>query len=243
MVYLEHYLYDGSNWQARAVMCYLQSRVEVILEETYIGEKFQLFEGTMLINPYHNGREHGYVFSVRYKTHQANYAVYEHCVSDQICVVKGNAFGDHCDGWDGKEWSKYNHDANFSYGEILKCGEWIERDMMNEIVKWKTADGEKGYDDEKHELLNTIRKAIEEKGAFLFSSEDNKTFNPIYCGEPRKETIMEVYEEEPYGREEEGDVIVITNFTDEYGQMQEERTNCAEFSNDEIRQIIALLGI
>lgn len=243
MVYLEHYLYDGSNWQARAVMCYLQSRVECILEETYIGEKFQLFEGTMLINPYHNGREHGYVFSVRYKTHQANYAVYEHCVSDQICVVKGNAFGDHCDGWDGKEWSKYDHDKEFSYGETTKCGEWIEKDMMNEIVKWKTADGEKGYDDEKHELLNTIRKAIEEKGAFLFSPEDNKTFNPIYCGEPRKETIMEVYEEEPYGSKEEGDVMVITNFTDEYGQMQEERTNCAEFSNDEIRQIIALLGI
>ena len=233
MVYLEHYLYDGSNWQARAVMCYLQSRVEVILEETYIGEKFQLFEGTMLINPYHNGREHGYVFSVRYKTHQANYAVYEHCVSDQICVVKGNAF---------LSYDLLGQIDRESVG-VIKRGEWIERDMMKEIVKWKTADGEKGYDDEKHELLNTIRKAVEEKGAFLFSSEDNKTFNPIYCGEPRKETIMEVYEEEPYGREEEGDVIVITNFTDEYGQMQEERTNCAEFSNDEIRQIIALLEI
>ncbi len=243
MVYLENYLYDGAGWQARAVMCYLQSRVEVILDKTYIGDKFQLFEGTMFINQYHYGREKGYVFSVRYKNHQANYAVYEHCVADCICVVKGNAFTEHSDGWDGKEWSKYDHDKEFSYGETTKCGEWIEKDMMNEIVKWKTADGEKGYDDEKHELLNTIRKAIEEKGAFLFSPEDNKAFNPIYCGEPRKETIMEVYEEEPYGNEEEGDVMVITNFTDEYGQMQEERTNCAEFSNDEIRKIIELLGI
>lgn len=243
MVYLEHYLYDGSNWQARAVMCYLQSRVECILEETYTGDAWMPYKGQIFLNQYHYGREKGYVFSVRYKGHQANYAVYEHCVADCICVVKGNALTEHSDGWDGKEWSKYDHDKEFSYGEILKCGEWIERDMMKEIVKWKTADGEKGYDDEKHELLNTIRKAIKEKGEFLFSPKDNKTFNPIYCGEPRKETIMEVYEEEPYGREDEGDVMVITNFTDEDGQMQEERTNCAEFSNDEIRKIIELLGI
>jgi hypothetical protein len=224
-------------------MCYLQSRVECILEETYTGDAWMPYKGQIFLNQYHYGREKGYVFSVRYKGHQANYAVYEHCVADCICVVKGNALTEHSDGWDGKEWSKYDHDKEFSYGEILKCGEWIERDMMKEIVKWKTADGEKGYDDEKHELLNTIRKAIKEKGEFLFSPKDNKTFNPIYCGEPRKETIMEVYEEEPYGREDEGDVMVITNFTDEDGQMQEERTNCAEFSNDEIRKIIELLGI
>jgi hypothetical protein len=243
MIYLENYLYDGAGWQPRAVMCYLQSRVECILDKTYTGDAWMPYKGQVFINQYHYGREKGYVFSVRYKGHQANYAVYEHCVADCICVVKGNAYTEHSDGWDGKEWSKYEHDKEFSYGETTKCGEWIEDDMQKEIIKWKIADGEKGYNDEKHELLNTIRKAAEDNGGFVFSVDDNKTFSPIYCGEPRKESIIEVYEEEPYGGEDEGDVIVVTAFADEDGKMVEERTNCAHFSNYEIKEIIKLLGI
>ena len=136
MVYLENYLYDGAGWQARAVMCYLQSRVEVILDKTYTGDAWMPYKGQMFLNQYHYGREKGYVFSVRYNGHQANYAVYEHCIADCICVVKGNAVTDHSDGWDGKEWSKSDHDKEFSYGETTKCGEWIEQDMIKQVAKW-----------------------------------------------------------------------------------------------------------
>lgn len=242
MVYLENYLYDGAGWQARAVMCYLQSRVEVILDKTYTGDAWMPYKGQMFLNQYHYGREKGYVFSVRYNGHQANYAVYEHCVADCICVVKGNALTDHSDGWDGKEWSKYDHDKEFSYGEATKCGEWIEEDMRNEISKWIEQEKANYYEKEKERLLDKIRDAVEESGGFVFE-DGEKVFHPIYVGEPREERIREVYMEEKYDEEEKPSVVVVTSFTDEDGKVEDERTNCAEFSNDEIRKIIELLGI
>lgn len=242
MVYLENYLYDGAGWQARAVMCYLQSRVEVILDKTYTGDAWMPYKGKAFINQYHYGREKGYVFSVYYNGHQANYAVYEHCVADCICVVKGNAITEHSDGWDGKEWSKYDHDKEFSYGETTKCGEWIEEDMKKEIDKWIEQEKANSYEEEKERLLDTIRDAVEESGGFVFE-DGEKVFHPIYVGEPREERIREVYTEEEYNEGEKPYVVVVTSFTDEDGKVEDERTNCAEFSNDEIRQIIELLGI
>ena len=137
MIHLENYLYDGAGWQARAVMCYLQDNVECILEKTYTGNAWDSYEGKLFITHYHYGREKGYVFSLRYKGNQVNYAVYQHCVSDEICVVKSNAFTDNPDGWDGKEWSKYDHDKNFAYDEVMKCAEWIENDMKKSITEWQ----------------------------------------------------------------------------------------------------------
>ena len=242
MVYLENYLYDGAGWQARAVMCYLQSRVEVILDKTYTGDAWMPYKGQMFINQYHYGREKGYVFSVRYNGHQANYAVYEHCVADCICVVKGNALAEHSDGWDGKEWSKYDHDKEFSYGETTKCGEWIEEDMRSEISKWIKQENKNSYEEEKERLIDTIRDAVEESGGFVFE-DGEKVFHPIYVGEPREERIREVYTEEEYDEGEKPNVVVVTSFTDEDGKVMDEHTNCAEFSNDEIKKIIELLGI
>lgn len=242
MVYLENYLYDGAGWQARAVMCYLQSRVEVILDKTYTGDAWMPYKGKAFINQYHYGREKGYVFSVYYNGHQANYAVYEHCVAECICVVKGNATTEHSDGWDGKEWSKYDHDKEFSYGETTKCGEWIEEDMKKEIDKWIAEENKNKYEEEKERLLDIIRDAVEESGGFVFE-DGKKVFHPIYVGEPREERIREVYAEEEYDEGEKPSVVVVTSFTDEDGKVEDEHTNCAEFSNDEIRKIIELLGI
>lgn len=146
MVYLENYLYDGAGWQARAVMCYLQSRVEVILDKTYTGNSWDLYEGRLFVTHYLNGREKGYVFSLRYKGKQVNYAVYQHCISDCICLMKSTAFTDHPDGWEGREWSKYEHDKEFGYDEVMKCGEWIEQDMMRQIEEWQKEEGRKPLD-------------------------------------------------------------------------------------------------
>jgi hypothetical protein len=241
MVNLENYLYDGAGWQARAVMCYLQSMVEVILDKTYTGEAWMPYDGKLFINQYHYGREKGYVFSVRYKNHQANYAVYEHCVADCICVVKGNALTEHSDGWDGKEWSKYDHDKEFSYGETTKCGEWIEADMRKEIDKWIAEENKNSeYEKEKERLLDIIRDGVEKNNGYLFDDEV-KTFNPIYCGSKQEERLLEVYTEDG----EEGEkpyVVVVTSFIDG-GTESTEHTNCEEFSNDEIKEIIKLLGL
>lgn len=239
MIYLENYLYDGACWQARAVMCYLQSRVESILEKTYTGDAWMPYKGKAFINQYHYGREKGYVFSVYYNGHQANYAVYEHCISDCICVVKGNAVTEHSDGWDGKEWSKYDHDKEFGYGETTKCGEWIENDMRKEVAKWTAEESKEEYDREKAALVSVVRNFANENGGLAFNEDGTKVFNPIYCGEPRREEIVEVFADSD---EEDCDVVVITKYDDE-GQAEYERTYLSNFSNDEIREIISLLGI
>ena len=233
MVNLENYLYDGAGWQARAVMCYLQSRVESILDKTYTGDSWMPYKGQIFINQYNYGREKGYVFSIRYDGHQANYAVYEHCMADCICVVKSNVFTDHSDGWDGREWSKYDHDKEFSYGDAIKCGEFIENDMKGEIAKWSK---KSKYDEEKERLVDTIRKAVKEKGGFGFEYGE-KMFTPIFCGDPREESIIDVFVEE------NDDVTIVTTYLDEDGMQMDEETNCEEFSNDEIKEIIKLLGI
>ncbi len=241
MILFENYLYDGADAQSRAVMAYLQSRVECITEETYTGNGWMPFEGRVYISRYSNyGRENGYVFSVRYHDHQANYAVFQHCVSDDICVVKSNVVTDTPNGWDGKPWTKYEHDAVFPYGKAFECSEWIEKDMKAEIHKWVANEKEDSYKKEKEELLDIIRDAVEENGGFVFK-DGEKVFHPIYVGEPREERIREVYTEES----EEGEnpyVIVVTTFTDESGMPMDEHTNCADFSNDEIKEIIKLIG-
>lgn len=239
MISLENYLYDGAGWQARAVMTYLQSRGESILEKLYTGDPWFPYNGGLFLEHYNYGREKGYVFSVRYKhLHQVNYAVYEHCVSDEICVVKSNAFTDHPDGWDGKEWSKYEHDKNFAYGEAVKCGEWIEDDMRAEIAKWlkeeKEDEEERRYAEEKESLLNEIRNLISVHGPYEFN-DGSKVFYPTYFGEKRKEAIIDVYIDD-------GEIIIGTEGLDESGDCYEDYNNCSHFSNDEIREIIKLLN-
>ena len=148
MTKLENYLYDGAKFQARMVMCYLQSQYESILDKTYTGNAWDSFEGKLFINRYDGCREQGYVFSLRYKDKQVNYAVFNHCISDCICVVKSNAVTENPDGWDGKEWSKYDHDKEFGWDESMRCALWIEEDMKESIYQWQKAEGRYKKDDE-----------------------------------------------------------------------------------------------
>lgn len=140
MVHIEHYLYDGASFQARMVLCYLQAHIHNILKNTW---SYDEYKGKLFLNPYQYGREKGYVFSLRYNDHQSNYAVYEHCISDQICVVKSNAFTEHSDGWDGREWSKYDHDKNFGCDEATKCAKWLIDQMIMDIDEWQEEEKKK----------------------------------------------------------------------------------------------------
>lgn len=141
MTSIENYLYDGAGWQARAVMCYLQDCYESILSATYTGNAWDSYEGKIGFVRYDGCREQGYTFMLRYKDHQRNYAVYRHCISDCICVVTSDAVTETPNGWDGKPWDKYEHDAEFSWDEVIKCGKWIENDMKEYIHKWQKAEG------------------------------------------------------------------------------------------------------
>ena len=148
MVKLENYLYDGNHWQAKAVMCYLQHRHDTILDRTYTGDKFEMYKGKLFISIYDGCREQGYVFSLRYGDKQVNYAVFCHCISDCICLMKSTAFTDHPDGWEGREWSKHEHDKEFGYYDVMECGKWIEWDMMRQIEAWQKEEGRKPVEEE-----------------------------------------------------------------------------------------------
>lgn len=137
MIELDKYLYDGADWQSKAILAFLQSQYETILGCTYIGN-FQ-YDAMLRVNRYDNvgDREHGFVVSVIYKwKKQRTIAFYEHRNVDNVFVI-------HRDGYIGLDnpnpkWlyddktypTKYDKDKEFKYGEILECGKYIKNQLM-----------------------------------------------------------------------------------------------------------------
>lgn len=124
-----NYLNDGSNWQAKCVLAYLGSMpIDDELTDLTCGR-------------YENGREQGYVFSVRRNDKQRNYAVYEHRNSDDLCVVVNDIPTFNTPPakvmYDSME-NKYDVTKSFRCGEIMECGTWIYED----ICDWIDADKE-----------------------------------------------------------------------------------------------------
>ena len=137
MIRLENYLCDGACSQAMAVMAYLRERYETILNDAYTGQMYDPYGGVQIFITRHEyGREHGYVFSLRFNYEkQVNYAVFEHCVSDCICVQRTEEVSDTPNVWKNG-WEKYEHTAEFHNYEIRECGEWIAEDMMERVKKF-----------------------------------------------------------------------------------------------------------
>jgi hypothetical protein len=95
--------------------------------------------GGISIGRYENGREQGYVITLRYRYFQVNYAVYEHRNCDELCIIRNIASTINTPtletmscGRDGK----WGVDKRFSYGEWQDCANWIEDDMREELEKW-----------------------------------------------------------------------------------------------------------
>lgn len=127
---------DNVNWQAHGVLACL--RMYDGLEASY-SKKEQKYLAAPEVNPWFNGRERGYVISMRTGDfrEQINIAFFEHRNSDTICAVlfegtfmnpptindipKTHPFYE----------SKWNYDHGVSVGEFMKMSEWII-DKMNE---------------------------------------------------------------------------------------------------------------
>lgn len=138
MTPIENYMHDGANWQAQAVLAYLRVTKNNAIDETWIKEN-KCYDASVKVGRYENYREQGYIFSVRYKGEQRNYAVYEHRNSDQLCVVVFDgatintptndmlfeAMGD----------NKWNYTKAFDFGEIVPCGNYIIEDIKEFINK------------------------------------------------------------------------------------------------------------
>lgn len=137
MVYLEHYLYDGADWQSRAILSYLQGHIQNINGNTYVGEGMYRAEVRCARFDNLGGREHGYMVSVLYNyTIQKTIAFYEHRNSDNVYVI-------HSDEWFGIDTpnpevmiknypTKWSNDTQFKCGEIKECAEYI----INELRKF-----------------------------------------------------------------------------------------------------------
>ncbi len=133
MVDLKSYLQDGANYQARAVLSYLQ--VIAKIEESW-NKKYHKYDADIDIARWENGREQGYVVMLRSKDYskQLNIAFFEHRNSDNINAVKWEQttfnsptittaqFGDIYK-------NKWDVSYKVSYGEVVKMAEWIAEEL------------------------------------------------------------------------------------------------------------------
>jgi len=82
---------DGANYQARAVRAYLSMYDGI--DESY-DKEWHRHKAEPKINRWHNGREQGYVISMKNNDYsrQINIAFFEHRNSDNICAIEWEQF-------------------------------------------------------------------------------------------------------------------------------------------------------
>ena len=93
------------------------------------------------------------------------------------------------------------------------------------------------YKQEKEELISTLRTIIENNGrdgAIVFDRWD-LIFHPHAWGEEREESIREIW------IESDGRVMTNTTFDDWGDGISSDTTDCSEFSNAEIKEIVELV--
>lgn len=151
MTDVRHYLDDGANWQAQAVLAYIRAWCEgAVLDETYDANN-GLHYAEIKVGRYENCREQGYVFSLifpskrdetgRHHPLRRNYAVYEHRNTDRLCVLISDTWTTNTPGIDdmfknkGENPSSSDFDASFAEGEIVPCARHILNDMKDYIKK------------------------------------------------------------------------------------------------------------
>lgn len=152
MVELDRFMYDGADWQAKAVLAFLQAHYSIILDCTYINN-FQ-FDAMLRADKYnHTGdREHGYLISVIYKwKKQKTIAFYEHRNVDHLCVIHRDGYiglDTPTSEWLGKDYPmKSDRDKEFKYGEIVECGEYIKKELIDFLERCKEEEKEEKIED------------------------------------------------------------------------------------------------
>ena len=132
---LKYYMQDGANYQARAVLAFLQ-RYDGI--EKSWNDEFKRYGAEIEIGRWENCREQGYVLSLRSKDYsrQMNIAFFEHRNSDKICAVLweqetinsptigtaefGNVYK-----------TKWDTSHEETYGNVKQMADWIWGQLEN----------------------------------------------------------------------------------------------------------------
>lgn len=137
MTNLNSYLQDGANYQARAVLMFLQ--IEYI-EESYNNEH-KRYDAEIKVGRWGNCREQGYIVSlVNKKRKQLNIAFFEHRNSDEICAVK----------WEQKSTNiltidtaifedvysdKYDVSYSVKHSNVCEMADWIRFNLKDHYKK------------------------------------------------------------------------------------------------------------
>ena len=135
---LENYLQDGANYQARAVLMFLQGNSSI--EESWC-DKRKNYKETIKVARWENCREQGYVVSLLDKNRdQINIAFYEHRNSDSIHAIKwlqddmnslnidNSKFGDIFK-------DKYDTSFSVDWGEVKDMADWIKSQLVKHYTK------------------------------------------------------------------------------------------------------------
>lgn len=134
MVTLKNYMNDGAHPSARAVLALL-SWFEI--EESWDSERKE-YLAEVEVNRWHNGREQGYVLSLRSKHYgrQLNIAFFEHRNSDSIHAIKWEQltlnpptittadFGDVYN-------TKWDTSFSVNYNEHYDMAKWIQEQLTD----------------------------------------------------------------------------------------------------------------
>lgn len=123
---IENYMQDGANYQARAVLMFLQGLISG-----------SVFAKNVSVDRWSNCREQGYIISYK----DLNIIFFEHRNTDMICAVKWKQFGgcnplniNTANFRDVYE-TKWDVSYEVEYGEVYKMASWILNELGNH---WKT---------------------------------------------------------------------------------------------------------
>ena len=133
MTNLSDYLQDGANYQARAVLAFLQINN---VEESWNAESKQ-YDAKIYVARWENCREQGYVVMLRSKDYkrQLNIAFFEHRNSDNVHAVKWEEVTLNPPTIDTANFGDiyiHGYDTSYrvSYGEALAMSKWIFSELV-----------------------------------------------------------------------------------------------------------------
>lgn len=131
---------DGASPQAAAVLAYLREGDGI--EESWSAD-LKDYQADPQVDRWHNGREQGYVVSMRAKNYgkQINIAFFEHRNLDSICAIVFEVFTMNpptlADIPEGVYKTKWDTAKDFGYGEAAQMATWIKEQLVS---FWKAND-------------------------------------------------------------------------------------------------------
>lgn len=135
MTPIKHYLQDGANRQARAVMCMLQ---DFSIESSWDSER-RIYKAEPRIARWENCREQGYVITLWSENRKRLcIAFFEHRNSDSICAIKWEQEGINSPTIDTANFNgacyrdKWDVSKSVLAGGIAEMADWITEEMS----KW-----------------------------------------------------------------------------------------------------------